>query len=218
MRTRFALVAVLALGGAAAVAVGSERHVTASTADDISVYTAAPVTAYTSTSPQGTTTTSSTPTVATSTTPDVSTSQTPTVVTAQTIDPVHAAQVAFYKATIIKKLPPAPPIAKLPAQHWGIQVPAHCNALCVYAGTIIAYNVGVWYASATVARAKTATLGTVHVGGTGDLHPKITIARRYRRKLARSRHAIRLTVVQKVTDSTYGFTKSRRQVLTLRPR
>jgi|GEM_PF-6762014 len=136
------------------------------------------------------------------------------------ITPYRAAQIAFYRATIIKRLPPAPPIAKLPSRGWAISAPAVCNALCVYAGTIIANNVGVWYydgAADVATAARSLVLGSVRVSGKGRLRPRIVIKRSLRRKLLRARRAIRVVVLEKVVDRRYGFVKTRRQTLVLRP-
>lgn len=192
--------ATLVSGGLAAFVLSIGGPVGASTADDITSHTSTTPDAYTSTTPEP----------YTSTTPDVSTST--------TVDPYQAAQIAFYKATIIKPLPPAPPIRRLPASGWGIHAPAVCNALCVYAGTILAYNVGVWYSEASLARARTTTLGRVKVTGTGTLNPKITIRRAFRRKLLRAHRPVRLTVAETITDAQYGFVKRKTQTITLRPR
>jgi hypothetical protein len=157
----------------------------------------------------------------------VYTSTTPEVVTAPPIDPFEAAKIEFYKSTQIKKLPPAPTIRKLRSRGWGITVPARCTALCVYAGTLIARNVGIWYSDAYAfsaqapardkAKPKEITLGTVKITGTGDLSPKVTIRRAFRCRLLRARRPVRLTLTQKVTDSQHGFVTERTQKITLRP-
>lgn len=182
--------AVASLGGVAAFGLSAGGPVRSATADD--------------------------PTVYTSTTPAVYTATTPTVDTSTTIDPVQAAKIAFYQATIIKPLPPAPPIRLLPAHQWSFTVPAVCNELCAAWSSVLAYNVGVW---ALDARARTTVIGQVRSSGPGGpLSLRLTIAPRFRSRLLRTHHRIRLVVRTQITDSAYGFVKSQQQTLTLRPR
>lgn len=137
------------------------------------------------------------------------------------ISAYKAAEIAFYKATIIQSLPPAPPIAQLPASNWSLNVPATCEAACVLVGTAEANLLGVLMldpsAEADIAASRTVTLGTLHVTGKGRLRGHLRIKPQFRRALLKAHRTIRLTIREKVVDKRYHFTKTRRQTLVLRP-
>ena len=190
MAQRKHLLCALVVGALVAVAIGGGRHVTASTAQDIPVYTAQ--------------------------TPTVYTAETPTVVTAETIDPYQAAQVAFYQSTTIAKLPPAQSIKKLTGKGGSFSLPANCNALCSAWAWAITDNIaiGLWGAKAhreiTLGRAKLANVN-------GRLTIRLPLSDKYRAKLRRVRHPVKITVRARIVDAQYGFKKEQEQRVTLRP-
>ena len=182
------LLACAVLGVLAAVVVAGGLGTGASTADTPDIYTATTLTQDT----------------ATTLTSDTST----------TIDSYQSRQIAFYRATIIKKLPPAAPIKRIAGRGGGFSLPANCNAACSLAAWIITDNVAGWLLDA-----KSRTLGhaTAASAGGGAVTLKVALARRWRKAALHSRKPLRVKIRELVTDTRDGFRKQRVQTVTLKP-